>query len=48
MSRMPSLDLTTGDLVMLALTIVLVVLPSRLSSIGNLLGRLIKGKPQPR
>ena len=43
---MPSFDLTSGEMAFLALILALVVLPSRLSSIGNLLGRLVKGPPR--
>jgi hypothetical protein len=35
-----SFELTHGDLVLLGITLVLVVLPSRLSAIGSFLARL--------
>jgi hypothetical protein len=37
---MLSFDLTAGEWTMLALIVALVILPSRLSAIGNALGRL--------
>ncbi len=41
---MPSFDLTPGDLTLIAIIIVMVILPSRLSTIGNFVGRLVRGK----
>ena len=43
---MPSFALTTSEIILIFITLVLVVLPSRLSQIGNLLGRLFKGPPR--
>ena len=40
---MPSFDLTRDEVVFLAVVLALVVLPSRLTTLGNLLGRLVKG-----
>jgi hypothetical protein len=42
---MPSFDLTSGDLILMAIAIALVLLPSQLPKIGNLIGRLVRGKP---
>ena len=41
---MPSFDLSYGDVVIIAVTLVLVVLPSRLAWMGNVLGRLLSRK----
>jgi hypothetical protein len=39
---MPSFDLSLDELIMLAMILALVVLPSRLKAIGDLVGRLVK------
>jgi hypothetical protein len=41
---MPSFDLSRAEMVILAITVVLVILPSRLAWIGNLVGRLLAPK----
>ena len=43
---MPSFDLSRDEIIFLAMALALVVLPSRLSWLGNRLGRLLKGPPR--
>jgi len=40
---MMSFDLTHGEIALIAVTFVLVVVPSRIGSMGNLIGRVLKG-----
>jgi Sec-independent protein translocase protein TatA len=40
---MPSFELTSGEIAVIVAAVALVVLPSRLSSIGNFVGRLLRG-----
>jgi hypothetical protein len=39
---MPTFDLTYGDVVLIAITVALVALPSRISRIGDFIGRLCR------
>ena len=41
---MPSLELTRGDLILIAIIVVMVVLPSQLTQVGDFLGRLLRGR----
>lgn len=43
---MPSFDLSRDELVFLLVVLALVVLPSRLSWLGNLVGRAVRGAPR--
>jgi hypothetical protein len=43
---MPSFDLSSGDITILAMALVLVVMPSMVPRLGNLLGRVFAGKKQ--
>jgi len=43
---MPSFELTLGEVLFIAMVLVMVVLPSRLAAIGNLLGRAL-GRQKP-
>jgi len=43
---MPAFDLTRDEIIFLLMVVALVVLPSRLSWLGNLLGRAVKGPPR--
>ena len=43
---MPSFDLSSDEIVIIFIMLALVVIPSRISFLGNLLGRLVKGPPK--